>query len=277
MTVRIDGKINLLSGHYQDIIISENQFGNFQIKVTPNQLYSVNKLDTAYSHIDYTHDKDLDKVRKIIDYYLNNNTIFMITDRGKLKNHSGYYQAVNAYNTFINGYMGISKALYLRIVNQEFQTEYEKIIDNQYQEDRIRHLKQILDCSSISIDLSLHTSSYYIKGRKAYIHLMSEYNKDNHSLTPIQKECQFLEQLLLEFSKYNSYLISSNKNETLTLHTDNYAKEIILDDALMPHILNVKNHLYKMNFNFSNMTIQEYTSLLSNQILEEKEKKLLKK
>ena len=141
--------INLLSAHYQDIIINETE-ENINVKVTPNNLYSVKVLDKAYYHTNYSTLSDIEKIKEIIDSYLRNNTIFVIQTNGRLKHRPNKYFAANAYETMIDGLTPISRALYLKLINEELKDEYKKVI-KKYEEDRIRHFDDIMNCKKIDI------------------------------------------------------------------------------------------------------------------------------
>jgi len=127
MSVKFEGKINLLTGHYQDIIISENLKGDYRIKVIPDENYHIKELDDLYYHPNYDGLSDLEKLERIINSYLYHNTIFMITNKGKLKFHSGEYQAINAYYTFIDGYQSLSKAMYFKLISEQLSRTCSKI------------------------------------------------------------------------------------------------------------------------------------------------------
>lgn len=262
MSVRIDGKMNLLSGHYQDIVVSENTKDHYCIKVTPNQMYHVRKLDDTFSYPNYDGISDLEKIRSMIDSYLYNNTIFMLTNNGKVKYHSGSYLAINAYDTWIDGCKSISRAMYLKIITQELTDTFQKIT-KKYEEDRIRHFNQILNCREIFISLSLQTTSYYIDDNKAYINLLCSLNLSDFKTSLPNMEVKFLEELLIEFIRNNGYSCNAYGNCTIELHNCDYSKTIELDDHLMSYVLEVCNKLYKMRQEYHNITIEEYLSSLN--------------
>lgn len=267
MGVTLDGKINFLSSHYQDIIISENSKGNYRIKITPNSKYSVKKLDSAYSHPNYNKLSDTEKIKSIVSSYLYNNTIFFITNNGHLKNYSNGYQATNAYRDIFGDYKSFNKAMYIKIFNEELLSNiYHKIIDK-YKEDRINHINQILNCDEIFVNLSLNTSSYYINNKKAYINLF--YNCINHEKIILEQDVDFLKVLLTEFIKINGYRAIRYGDNTVELRNDIYNKIMILDDVLMPIIMEINNEIFIQNQlveeNYHNITIEEYISSLNNE------------
>lgn len=258
MSVKIMGKKELLAGQYQDIIISENEQGNFNIKVRPHELFKVRELDDSYRHIEIQ-GTDIEKINQVMDYYMNNNTIFMVTQNGRLRNYSGEFVGINAYDTFINGYVSVGPALYLKVQNKHLEKKYIELI-NKYKEDRIRHLNKILNCKKIYVKLDLRTSSYYINGDKAYVHLLSRIKENNFELECLPSEIVFLEQLLFEFLKQNR--VTGNNmwypNNMIEIHSDDYKKTMELADDLYKYIIDAKNECYRYRQELENITIDEY-------------------
>lgn len=259
MSVRINGRINLLSGHYQDIIISEYEDEDFSIKVTPDKLQQIDKLDNSYSHINYNGIRDKDKVNTIVDYYLNNNNIFMYTIRGHLKYHYSDYCGVNAYNTLIDGYRSVSKALYLKLDNNDFSEIFKKIT-NKYKEDRIRYLDKLLNCNKITVSLDLRTSSYYISNNQAYISLLSQVNPMKYGMVPIGSENDFLKLLVLEFYKINGSdnVRTRYPDETVEIYSNDCRKVLTADRQLFKKMLEIKNEYDKTIKELDNVSIEEY-------------------
>lgn len=266
MSVKVMGKKELLAGQYQDIIISENKQGNFYIKARPHKLFKVNELDESYKHIKLE-GTDIEKINQVMDYYMNNNTIFMITQNGRLKNYSGESVGINAYYSYIDGYIDAAPALYLKVRNKLIEKKYIELI-NKYKEDRIRHLNKILNCKKIYVKLDLRTSSYYINGDKAYVHLLSRIKENNFELECLPSESAFLEQLLFEFLKQNK--VTGNNmwypNNMIEIHSDDYKKTMELADDLYKYIIDAKNEYYRYCQELENITIDEY--------IKEKEKTL---
>lgn len=273
MSVKFDGKINLLSGHYQDIIISENIKGNYCIKVTPNEIYHLKELDQLYSYPKYDGLSDLEKLEQIIDSYLYHNTIFMLTNYGRLKFHSGNYQAINAYHTFVDGYQSISRAMYLKLSNKQLSKVTNRIF-RKYEEDRIRHLDKILKCQKIEISLSGNSTSYFINHEEAYIDLFSS-RDDNFKLHPLKSELKFLKALLIEFIKKNGYHVAYDRNDRVFLHEGEYHNLMELEDCLMPYILQAQSKIYHMEQEqYHNITIEEYLCLFNQQQVSTLSKKI---
>lgn len=266
MCVKVMGKKELLAGQYQDIIISENEQGDFNIKARPHELFKVSKLDDSYNHIKIE-GTDIEKISRVIDYYMNNNTIFMITQNGRLRNHSGKFVGINAYDTFINGYVAVGPALYLKVQNKLLEKKYIQLVAK-YREDRIRHLDKILNCKKIYIRHDLSTSGYYIKGDTACIDLLSIIKKMEFGLECLPSDIEFLKVLLFEFLKRNK--VTGNNmwypNNMIEIHSDDYKKTIELDDRLYKYIIEAKNEYYRYRQEMKNITIDEY--------MKEKEKTL---
>lgn len=259
MSLRINGRINLLSGHYQDIIISENDNEDFSINVSPDKLQEIEKLDNSYNHINYNGMNDKEKINTIIDYYLNNNNIFMYTTKGHLKYHYSSYCGINAYNTLIDGYKSISKALYLKLDNNDFSEAYKKII-NKYKEDRIRCLDKILNCNKITVSLDSRTSSYYIANDQAYISLLSQINPMKFGLVPLGSENDFFKSLVLEFYKLNGSdnIRTAYPDGTIELYSSNYRKLLTIDSQLFKKVLEIKDEYDKVNKELDNVSIEDY-------------------
>lgn len=272
MSVKVSGKNELLSGHYQDIIISKNSSGDFQVKIRGNELYerfyNNDELDNDYIHFNYNAKTDEEKINNIIEYYLNNNTIFMISESGELKYHSGEYSALNAYYTYTEGYVPVAPALYLKNSKTFNKTYDNKKLVQKYSEDRIRHLDKILKCKEIIIDINFRTSSYYIKRDKAYINVACKHKKHKFGIIPFASEIEFLKQLIIEFLRQNE--VNENNvyypDNTVEIHNDDYSKKIIFNDNLMDYVLDARNEYYRSNKELDNITIDEY--------MKEKEKTL---
>jgi len=266
MSVKIMGKKELLTGQYQDIIISENEQGNFNIKARPHKLFKVNELDTTYQHIKLE-GTDIEKINQVMDYYMNNNTIFMITQNGRLKNYSGESIGVNAYYSFIDGLVDAAPALYLKVQNKLIEKKYIELV-NKYREDRIRHLDKILNCKKIYVNLDLRTSSYYINRDTAYIHLLCRIKENSFDLEIHPSEIPLLEQLLFEFYKVNKITNHSMyaPNNMVEIHSDDYKKIMEVDDKLYKYIIGALDKYTIYRQEMKNITIDEY--------MEEKEKTL---
>lgn len=266
MSVKIIGKKELLAGQYQDIIIIENEQGNFNIKTRPHKLFKVNELDGSYKHVKLE-GTDIEKINRVMDYYMNNNTIFMITQNGRLKNYSGESVGINAYYSYIDGYIDAAPALYLKVRNKLIENKIAKLVQK-YKEDRIRHLDKILDCKKIIVNIDFKTSSYYINGDTAYVHLLSRIKENDFKLECLPSETTFLEQLLFEFLKQNR--VTGNNmwypNNGIEIHSDDYKKTMELADDLYKYIISAKNEYYRYCQELENITIDEY--------IKEKEKTL---
>ena len=261
MKVRVEGRLNLLSGHYSDIIIEENRSNNFIVKARPDEKYIVQQLDDSYSHFDYSNLKDLEKIRKIIQFYLNNNTIFMLTSYGRLKNYSGHFQAINVYYDSLDGYqkkLVDTKALYFRICNKKLEDIMYKIIDK-YEEDRIRHLYKIVDKKEIIINIDFNATSYYIDDDRAYITLKVKRLDDN--IFVYENEKVFLNKLLTQFiKKYGYHQCLDIDINIMKLYAKNPKRTIIFNDELFSYVLSADREVFKMNRDYDNIAIGDYLS-----------------
>ncbi len=260
MSVTFAGKINLLSGHYQDIVIREKAKNNFFIKITPNKFYHVRELDKSYHHLTYDNLSDSEKINQVIDSYFYHNTIFMIANSGRVKKHTGEYKALNAYPTIINGYQSTARALYFKVADEKLAEVLNKAI-TKYQEDRIRHSDQILKCKVIVVDLSSQITSYIIKEDEAYLTLFSNLDKECNK-HPSNPEISFLKMLLINFIKKHGKHISY-ESEKIILYSEDYLKRLEIEASLFSYLLQAENEVYFMNQEQCyNMTIEEYLCLL---------------
>jgi hypothetical protein len=275
MSVQITGKNNLLSGHYNDIVISENKNGNFQVKATPNQ-FSKDTLDDAYSHLNFQGLSDEDKIKKIIEYYLNNNTIFILSSKGKVKNHSGYYQGVNAYPNIIQNYESFNSALYLKLYDKKFIESY-KQIEQHYDNDRIRYLDKILSCSVINVDCGNNDSWYLFDKATAYIGISASITRDDKCVIPVNEK-QFLKKLIYEYIKINHLHIYRQPHcfkpypnielyhlEKIELYNNNHSQVMYLNAKFSDILSEVQDEIedsLKDNYNFRDLTIDEYIKYL---------------
>ncbi len=261
MSIKFDGKINFLSGHYQDIIITENKEENYRIRITPNNIYSVKELDKLYNHEKYNGLTDIEKLERIIDSYLYHNTIFMITNYGRLKYHSGYYQALNAYYTFIDGYKSLSRSMYFQLRSRKIDSIEKKVV-KKYAEDRIKHLSKMLKSRKVKICLSCNSSCYIINDDDIYIELFSK-NDNEFNLQPLEFEIKFLKTLLTEFIKKNGAKVAYDRDEKVILHDKKYNTIIELEHCLTQYILQSQLEIYNAKKqHFHNITIDEYLSSL---------------
>ena len=274
MSVKIKGMVNLLSAHYQDIIINETE-ENINVKVTPNNLYSVKVLDKAYYHTNYSTLSDIEKIKEIIDSYLRNNTIFVIQTNGRLKHRPNKYFAANAYETMIDGLTPISRALYLKLINEELKDEYKKVI-KKYEEDRIRHFDDIMNCKKIDIRVDTKRSSYIIEDETAYISLLANINigeKWSSSVKLLRKEAEFFKMILLEFFIRANSLINGTLygDFTVELFDSKEKRTIIMDERLMEYLKEARNSYSKYSKELDTISIDEYLeSIEENKILQKK-------
>lgn len=254
MSVKLNGRVNLLSGHYQDIIIKEDKDRKYMVNVTPNKLYSVQKLDDTYNHFDYRGINDQIEIKKIVDYYLDNNTIFTLNDGNKLNRNRE--KKVNENN--------FSRSLYLKI-NDDEMVEINKRIINKYKEDRIRYLDKILNCEVICVNLSETISEYYIENNRAYITLaINSYDqKFNYD------EKKFLETLIFEYLKYNEIKSNNTKYypELIALYNDFLDKIMIIPSNCLSILTEAKNKNHRYNKELDNMTINDYQLSLVKKIM----------
>lgn len=257
MSVKFKGITNLLTGFYKDIVINETDT-NINIKINPDKL-SPSTLDEAFYHTDYSSLSDDMKVKTIIDSFLNNNNIHIVTSLGKLKHRTNQYFAVNAYETYIDGLKTHTRALYLNLHKKELKDEYKRII-LKYEEDRIRHLDEILKCRTIKILPDTKMSAYIIDGDTALITLISDINPNRKYLEkvkPLRREDKFLKEILMSFYKKNG-LVSGTSHGDFNIELYGENQTIIMDDRFMKCLYDAYDTYEKLSKDIKTITIDEY-------------------
>lgn len=195
--VKIIGKTYLLSGFYSEIIIYENN-GDFRVKVNPDERIKVKKLDKAYNHLDLSGLSDIEIIKTIIDYYLRNNTISIISNYSRKRGYSLDFKSLNANISLLDNYSkNYGRALYFNLSNEELSEDIDKMLFK-YKEDRIKKIDDILNSNNIVIQSSPFTSMYKIEDKETFIEVLSQKN-ENFEVNSNEKE--FIKDLLLEFMK----------------------------------------------------------------------------
>lgn len=262
MSVRINGINNLLSGFYDSIIIRESRVnGNFNINVKPCSFYRINELDNNYSHITFDGLTDIEKIKKILEYYIYNNDICILDDNASVKGYGGRFIAINAYKTLIDGNLPYGRALFLDVNNQEIKSLILSILDN-YNENRMRRLNDIINCNAIYVTLNYKGASYFIKNNKAYINLNNLSNSNLPSISLSQEDLDFFKILVYEFYRVNnvpkSCLYTIYGNDTLELYDKEYKHSLTFDNQLFSLANDARSCFYQDTKELDNITIDEY-------------------